>query len=199
MTSPAPKSDSHWAAGSAHPDIITVGDYPLRQRCSPVENVKSASSVCAKMVNLLRELNGAGLAANQIGIGERIVVEVRKTDLFPDRPESPLYLMINPEIVESSKECDEGWEGCFSVPGLMGTVPRARTITVKYRTLDGDEKIEVFSGYLARVIQHECDHLDGHIFMDKMNSMGSLATVANYKRLHLGGLSSPTHHLQKLS
>ena len=84
------------------------------------------------MVDRLRELNGAGLAAPQIGASVKvIVVEVRKTDVFPHRPASPLLQMINPVIVEQSDATETGWEGCFSVPGLMGLVPRAEAITVK--------------------------------------------------------------------
>ncbi len=89
------KSDIQLPTDDAHSQIVTVGAPALRRSCIPVEDVQSVSSDCEKMVNLLRELKGAGLAASQIGLKERIiVVEVRKTELFPDRPESPLYVMI---------------------------------------------------------------------------------------------------------
>jgi peptide deformylase len=163
-------------------DIVTLGAPGLRMGCIPVEDVQNVHEHCQRMIALLRELNGAGLAAPQIGLRERIIViEVRKTELFPERPESPLYVMINPEIIEASKEHEEGWEGCFSVPGLVGLVPRSKTIKVKYITSDGIERVETFEGYLARVVQHECDHLDGFVYLDRMKSMQSLSTLSNYK------------------
>jgi peptide deformylase len=126
-------------------------------------------------------LNGAGLAAPQIGASLKVVVvEVRKTDVFPDRPTSPLLQMINPVITKLAGETEDGWEGCFSVPGIMGLVPRSATVTVEYTTADGAHVSDTYSGYLARVIQHEIDHLEGIEFVDRMTSMESLATVKNY-------------------
>jgi peptide deformylase len=165
-----------------HPDIVTIGDPFLKLTCHKVENLSLVREHCQKMVSLLRELKGAGLAAPQIGLLERIiVVEVRKTELFPDRPESPLYVMINPEIVEASLEVEDGWEGCFSVPAMVGLVPRSKKITVKYQSEDGKHHLETFEGYLARVIQHECDHLDGQLYLEKMRDIAHLSTVENYR------------------
>jgi peptide deformylase len=165
-----------------HPDIVTIGDPRLRTPCLPVEDLEAVQPHCQKMVNLLRELKGAGLAAPQIGLRERIiVVEVRKTELFPERPESPLYVMINPEILETSTKLVEGWEGCFSVPEMVGKVSRPNYARVRYTTETGLEKVEDFEGYLARVIQHEYDHLDGQLYLDKLKSWQDLSTVSNYK------------------
>jgi len=87
-------------------------------------------------------------------------------------------------IVEQSGAIEIGWEGCFSVPGLMGLVPRAETITVQYTSAVGADVAEQYSGYVARVIQHEIDHLDGVEFVDRMTSMESLTTVTNYVEFH---------------
>jgi len=179
------KSDRQWMSGGAHQEIITVGDPLLRRQSEMVKDIGQATLLGERMASLLRELKGAGLAAPQIGVSERIVVvEVRQTDLFPDRPESPLYVMINPAIVEASEDLEEWWEGCFSVPGLMGQVPRHKSITVQYTTPDASTHRETFNGYIARVIQHEYDHLEGKIFLDRMTSTNSLTTVANYIRFH---------------
>lgn len=137
------------------------------------------------MVAQLRALSGAGIAANQLGEPLAVVVvEVRKTDFFPDRPESPLYVMINPEILETSNDTEDDWEGCYSVPGLMGRVPRTSSVRVRYVTPEGESKDERFAGYLSRVIQHECDHLDGRLFLDRMHSMESVSTIENYAKFH---------------
>lgn len=186
----AAHSDRRWVAGEAHPDIVTVGDPLLKEFVGPVTDLLAARRLFDRMVELLRELNGAGLAAPQIRASTAaIVVEVRKTDLFPDRPESALVEMANPRLVHSSGELEHGWEGCFSIPGLMGLVPRHRAITVEFLTPAGDEQVGTYEGYLARVIQHEIDHLHGLVFLDRMESMESVTTVDNWVRFHHAPLS----------
>lgn len=181
------KSNKRWMSGQSHPKIVTIGDPRLRQKTKAVANTTEVKTACDGMVSLLRELKGAGLAAPQVGNQNRImVVEVRKTDLFPDRPETPLYVFINPHIVEASNETEEDWEGCFSIPGLMGRVSRHMKIALRYTTQDGVEQTSSFEGYVARVIQHELDHLDGIVFVDRMSSMSSLTTVENYVNYHHG-------------
>ena len=178
-------SDASWKAGAAHPDIVTVGDPALRRRVEPVNDIAAASAKLDGMVALLRELKGAGLAAPQVGWpAAAVVVEVRKTAVFPDRPESPLYVMVNPSIESSSDEIEEDWEGCFSVPGLMGLVPRHDSVQVTYLDQNGERHEQYFTGYVARVVQHELDHLAGTIFLDRMTSMASITTVANWLRFH---------------
>lgn len=179
------KSDRAWISGSAGDDVVTIGDPRLKAETQAIGDVHDAADLIARMVDRLRELNGAGLAAPQIGASVKVVVvEVRKTDVFPDRPTSPLLQMINPVIVEQSGTINIGWEGCFSVPGFMGLVPRAETITVEYITSDGVDVTAQYSGYVARVIQHEIDHLNGVEFVDRMTSMESLTTVTNYLEFH---------------
>ena len=117
-----PDSDASWKAGDAHPDIVTVGDPALRRPVEPVSDIAEGRAKLDEMIALLRELKGAGLAAPQVGWpAAAVVVEVRKTAVFPDRPESPLYVMVNPSIESGSDEIEENWEGCFSVPGFDGT------------------------------------------------------------------------------
>jgi len=179
------KSDRSWMSGVAGDDVVTIGDPRLKAETDVIGDVRDVADLLARMVDRLRGLNGAGLAAPQIGaLVKVIVVEVRKTDVFPDRPTSPLLQMINPMIVEQSGTIETDWEGCFSVPGLMGLVPRAETITVQYSSAVGTDVAEQYSGYVARVIQHEIDHLDGVEFIDRMTSMESLTTVTNYLEFH---------------
>ena len=167
---------------AAHPDLVTIGTPLLRQATQRVTDPSSVTDLCDLLVTRLKDINGAGLAANQIGVPLRVMVfEVKKTELHPDRPESPLYVMINPDILERSDELEDGWEGCFSVPGYMGLVPQSISLTCRYDTTDGTEHVEQFEGYTARVIQHECDHLDGKIYLDRMKSMLDLSTQANFK------------------
>src|SRR6266581_1512159 len=151
---PEVRSDAQWIAGQAHDDIVTIGDPRLKQTSDPIRDVAAAQDLLDRMVRRLRDLNGAGLAAPQIGeLVRAVVVEVRRTDVFPDRPESPLIVMVNPELVDASEETIDDWEGCFSVPGLMGIVPRHQRITVRFISPDGARHEETYEGYLARVIQ----------------------------------------------
>lgn len=176
------QSDNRWASGEQIPDVLTAGDPRLRQIACEYDHLKELAPLCQRMVEMLRQLNGAGLAASQIGSQEPvIVVEVRKTNLFPDRPESPLYIMIQPKIETFAGPTELEWEGCFSVPGIMAKVPRPRDITVSWTELDGTKRRENFSGYVARVVQHEYDHLNGVLFTDRMDPL-TLTTVANWKR-----------------
>lgn len=180
---PELKSDSRWIKGQSIAGVTTIGDPLLKRKAQSVTSVVEVADLCEAMVNRLRELNGAGLAAPQIGFSLRIIiVEVRKTDLFPDRPESPLYVMINPTLGEIASEKLEDWEGCFSVPGLVGVVPRAKSVRVRYTSLDGASHDEVFTGYIARVIQHEYDHLEGKEFLSRMTSMETISTVENWRK-----------------
>jgi peptide deformylase len=179
------RSDRGWISGVAGEGIVTVGDPLLKAPTAEVDNVRDVAELLATMVDRVRSLNGAGLAAPQIGASVKVVVvEVRKTDVFPDRPECPLLQMINPMVVAHSGSTLVDWEGCFSVPGLMGLVPRAETIAVEYLTPDGGRVTEEYTGYVARVIQHEIDHLDGVEFVERMTSMRSLTTVRNYLDHH---------------
>ncbi|MGH3962749.1 MAG: peptide deformylase [Pseudonocardiaceae bacterium] len=178
------KSDRGWMSGVAGEDVVTIGDPRLKAETEAISNVDGVAELLERMVSRLRQLNGAGLAAPQIGAPVVIVIEVRKTDVFPDRPTSPLLQMINPVIVKNSGKTETGWEGCFSVPGLMGRVPRTDTITVEYTSPEGAEVKQSYSGYVARVIQHEIDHLNSIEFVDRMTSLESLTTVTNYLEFH---------------
>lgn len=179
------KSDRRWLKGEAPPGIVTVGDPVLRKHARQVDNPADVKELADMMVAKLRELNGAGLAANQVGENVAvIVIEVRKTDVFPDRPESPLYVLVNPKIADVDEELVDEWEGCFSVPGLMGKVRRPKSVRVEYSTPDGERRTDSFDGYLARVVQHELSHLEGRDFLDYMESMESITTVENWLKFH---------------
>jgi peptide deformylase len=180
-----PRSNQDWIDGIAGDGIVTIGDPRLKQPTAFVDNAPDVRELLAAMTGRLRGLNGAGLAAPQIGAAVRVVVvEVRRTDVFPDRPETPLLQMINPQVTSRSQAEVTDWEGCFSVPGLMGQVPRAEHITVTYTTPDGHQVTEDYQGYAARVIQHEVDHLDGTEFLDRMPTMETITTVQNYLAFH---------------
>jgi peptide deformylase len=185
-----PRSNKDWMAGIAGDGLVTIGDPFLKAPTALVQDARDVLGLLDSMTSRLRDLNGVGLAAPQIGAAVKaVVIEVRRTDLFPDRPETPLLQMINPVIVERSGSELTDWEGCFSVPGLMGQVPRAQHVRVRYMTPDGRQVTEEYDGYAARVVQHEVDHLDGTEFLDRMPSMNTITTVQNYLAFHRTAIS----------
>lgn len=179
-----PRRENNWVKGVADDGVVTLGDPRLKAPTTAV-GATDAGDLLSSLVTRLRELHGAGLAAPQIGVSVRAaVIEVRRTEVFPDRPETGLIQMLDPVVVERSDETALDWEGCFSVPGYLGRVPRAERLTVRYTTEDGEMVTREFTGYPARVVQHEIDHLDGLVYLDRMPDMTGLTTAQNYLDHH---------------
>ncbi|MER3399851.1 MAG: peptide deformylase [Thermoflexus sp.] len=148
--------------------IVTADQPILRRKAEPVARITPAlRRLIDDMVETMRAAEGIGLAAPQVGEPLRvIVVEV------PEDPEVPgsgiLYAVINPEIVEASEEIVEGVEGCLSIPGWYGWVPRAAVVVVRGLDREGRRVRVRAQGLVARVFQHEIDHLDGILFPDRI-------------------------------
>lgn len=143
--------------------IYKIGDETLRKISNPVTKFNDIrlNMLLRDMAETMYKANGIGLAAPQIGITRRIAV----VDVSEERNE--LLELINPEIIEKSGMC-QMQEGCLSVPARQGVVSRPEKITLKYQTRKGEEKLLQADGILARCIQHELDHLDGILYVDKM-------------------------------
>lgn len=136
------------------------------------------------MTDTMREYEGVGLAANQVHEGLRAaVIEVRE-DASATRktPAVALTILVNPKIVERSEEMVDGWEGCLSVPGFRGLVPRHRSVRVKALSRDGEALELKAEGFFARIIQHECDHLDGNVYLDRMAGLRTLCFTEEFDR-----------------
>ena len=144
-----------------------MGDPRLLARSAPVEQfgTPELAALLADMNDTMGQLNGAGLAAPQIGVALRVVIfGVSANPRYPDVEEVPYTVLINPTIQPIGEELEEGWEGCLSVPGLRGWVPRYRHIRYSGHTADGSRIEREVDGFHARVVQHECDHLDGILY-----------------------------------
>jgi len=148
-------------------EVLRMGDPRLWQKSVPAArfNTEELNELLKDMRDTMAHLNGAGLAAPQIGVGLRVVIfGVHANPRYPDAEEVPDTVLINPVLEPLSAEVEEGWEGCLSVPGMRGWVPRWRTL--RYRGFD--QKGNLFErevdGFHARVVQHECDHLDGILY-----------------------------------
>jgi peptide deformylase len=148
-------------------DVLRMGDPRLWHKSVPVEifGTSALATLLADMRDTMAHLNGAGLAAPQIGVGLRVVIfGVSANPRYPEVEEVPDTVLINPEITPLSEELEEGWEGCLSVPGMRGWVPRRRRLRYKGFDEKGsffEREVEAFH---ARVVQHEVDHLDGVLY-----------------------------------
>ncbi len=148
--------------------IITLPDPILRRKAHPITRTDGAlQTLIDDMVETMRVAPGVGLAAPQVGVSDRlIIVEYPENDEIEDSPKK-LYVMVNPEIKDRSEEVELGTEGCLSIPGLHGEVERAVAVTIKGLTRHGQPVKIKAKGWLARIFQHEIDHLDGVVFTDK--------------------------------
>jgi peptide deformylase len=147
--------------------VLKMGDERLLAVAQPVVDFGSSElrALLTDMHETMDHLNGAGLAAPQIGVGLRVVVfGVKNNPRYPQAEDVPYTVLINPVIEPLTGEMEEAWEGCLSVPGLRGVVPRYKRL--RYRGLDADGNAidRVADGFHARVVQHECDHLDGILY-----------------------------------
>lgn len=151
--------------------VIRMGDPLLNRVARPVEDIHDAriAALIDDMLDTMRAEEGAGLAAPQIGVSMRVVVfGFDHNPRYPDVPPVPRSILINPEIRPLSAEMEDGWEGCLSVPGLRGVVPRYRRIEYRGFNADGESVAVEAEGFHARVVQHECDHLDGVLYPQRM-------------------------------
>ncbi len=148
-------------------EVLRMGDPRLLERSREVVRADAGviEALLADMRDTMRAQNGAGLAAPQIGVGLRVVIfGVESNPRYPDAEPVPYTELVNPILTPLSDEMEEGWEGCLSVPGLRGLVPRYARL--RYRGFDpaGFVIEREADGFHARVVQHECDHLDGILY-----------------------------------
>ncbi len=147
--------------------VLRMGDVRLLQRSEPVSkfDTQELHGLLADMRDTMQALNGAGLAAPQIGVGLRVVIfGVQHNPRYPDAETVPETVLINPILSPLGMTMEEDWEGCLSVPGLRGLVPRHAHIRYQGRDEFGAPIDRSVSGFHARVVQHECDHLDGILY-----------------------------------
>lgn len=168
--------------------ILTIGNPELRTVAAPidVEAIRSPNTqgLIDDLIETMRAANGAGLAATQIGTHVRIaVMEVGDNPRYPYKPRIPLTVAINPIIEPLDDEMVELNEGCLSVP-MRGTVSRHVNIRVRYLDREGVEHDEIKRGLTAGTWQHECDHLDGVLFIDRVEDPTTLATWEEFNEHH---------------
>jgi peptide deformylase len=162
-------------------DIVVIEQPVLRRKAKKIVKLTAEHrKLIEDMIETMRDAPGVGLAAPQVGVSERLIV-IEWAD-EPDHEDDPpkkkrLFVVVNPEIVRASEELVQGTEGCLSVPGWVGDVMRHEAVTVRGLNRNGEKiKIEA-EGWLARIFQHEIDHLDGVLYIDKLVSKDTLRRV----------------------
>ena len=154
----------------------------------PAEALQSASmqKLIDDMIETMKEYDGVGLAADQVHESLQLaVLEVAENPRYPDKPKVPLTVLVNPRITPLSEEMEDDWEGCLSIPDLRGVVPRYKSIRVEAYDRQGQPLDFVALDFHARVIQHEFDHLNGKVYLDRMRDLTTLTFLQEFTRYWL--------------
>ena len=157
-------------------EVLRMGDARLLRRAEEVHafDTRELHALLADMRDTMRALDGVGLAAPQIGVNLRVVIfGVQRNPRYPEADEVPQTVLINPVITPLAEAMEDGWEGCLSVPGLRGLVPRYTHLRYQGRDEYGALIDRTVSAFHARVVQHECDHLDGILYPMRMRDLRS--------------------------
>jgi peptide deformylase len=155
-------------------EVLRMGHPVLRERSKPVDKLGTPElrELVADMKETMAAQSGAGLAAPQIGVGLRVVIfGVDTNPRYPDAEPVPFTVLVNPTVTLLTREIENDWEGCLSVPGMRGVVPRYTMLRYTGFDEEGNPIDRTAEGFHARVVQHECDHLDGILYPQRMTDM----------------------------
>ena len=171
--------------------VARLGHPVLRAVAEPVPpegiGAPQIQQLIDDMIETMIEYDGAGLAAPQVHVPQQIVVfEVDGNPRYPNADSVPLTVLINPKITALTTATEEDWEGCLSLPDLRGQVPRYTQVRVEGYDRKGKRLNYIAKKFHARVVQHECDHLLGKVFVDRMKSMDSLMFLREFLRYEIG-------------
>ncbi len=167
-------------------EIAELGQPVLREKSLDIDNIEDPAiqEFIDNLIQTAIDSNGVGIAAPQVFEPYRIfIINSRPNPRYPEAPEMGPVAIINPEIISYSEEKEKGWEGCLSIPGIRGLVPRYKHISIRYMTREGNIEEKKFTDFVARIFQHEFDHLNGVVFLDRMESSQEIITEKEYQRL----------------
>ena len=167
-------------------EIAQLGADVLRLQANEVLNIHSAEirSVVSDMFTTLADTNGVGIAAPQISASWRMmIIASRPSERYPYAPEMEPTLMINPGFEPLSEIQEKDWEGCLSIPGIRAKVSRFTQIKVKYINAEGEVVSQTLDGFVARIFQHEYDHLDGVVYLDRVESNRDIIAEVEFAKL----------------
>ncbi|GAB4347633.1 MAG: peptide deformylase [Leptolyngbyaceae cyanobacterium] len=169
--------------------VMELGHPVLRRVAKPITEARRTSlqPLMDQLIQTAQQANGVGIAAPQVGISERLfIVASRPTPRYPHAPVMEPTVMINPQIISHSAERVKDWEGCLSVPGVRGLVPRYQAIAVEYTDRYGQHQHQELTDFVARIFQHELDHLNGILFIDRVESTQDLISEQDYQERIVG-------------
>jgi peptide deformylase len=166
--------------------IEELGNPILREKAKPVDNIRDdyIQELIDNMIGTVKEVNGVGVAAPQVNESYQIfIIYSHPNPRYPDAPKTEPVEVINPKIISFSDEMVKEWEGCLSIPGIRGMVPRHKFISVEYTSRYGDKKTGELENFIARIFQHEYDHINGLLFLDRLDSVDDIITEREYIKL----------------
>ena len=166
-------------------EVSQVGNPILRQIAQPIDRFdQPVQTLIDNLMATLLESNGVGIAAPQVAASYRVmIIASRPNPRYPNAPEMEPTVMINPRLVSTSDEMVKDWEGCLSVPGIRGLVPRHQAIAIEYCDRQGKLRQQHLTDFVARIFQHELDHLNGLVFLDRLETTQDIVTDQEYFKL----------------
>jgi peptide deformylase len=167
--------------------VPRLGHPVLRRKAAPVPldaiSTPDLQRLADDMIETMDEYAGVGIAAPQVHESLRLIVlRSAANPRYPDKPAVPLAVWFNPELTVLGSETEEDWEGCLSIPDLRGRVPRATHVRLVAYDREGRPQEVEATGWHARILQHECDHIDGRLFVDRMRDLSTLTHLAEFAR-----------------
>lgn len=166
--------------------VALLGNPVLRKKASPIKSISNPEiqQLIDDMISTVVDIDGVGLAAPQVYQSIRLfILASHPTPRYPDAPQIEPTAIINPQITNHSEDQIKDWEGCLSIPGIGALIPRYRQIDVTYFTRKGEQISTSFEGFLARIFQHEYDHLEGTVFFDRLDSVKDIYSEKEYQKL----------------
>ncbi len=167
-------------------EIAQLGNPVIRQRATEVIDFHDLQlqTLIDDLLATVAEEDGMGISAPQVSVSQRIIILASKPNIrYPYAPTMKPTVMINPEMTWTSSHREKDWEGCLTVPGIRGLVPRHRNIRVRYQTREGTPTETAYDGFLARIFQHEVDHLEGLVFLDRIDTTQDLVTENEWQKI----------------
>jgi peptide deformylase len=165
---------------------LQLGNPKLRQIAKPVKNVTDPKiqTLINDLTTTLMEINGVGMAAPQVGESIQLfIVASHPNPRYPHAPNMEPTPVINPKIISKSKTTNKDYEGCLSIPGMRALVPRSTEILVEFTDRSGKKIKRIYTDFIARIFQHEYDHLQGLVFLDRIESTRDIITDQEYLKL----------------
>lgn len=167
-------------------EISYLGHSTLREQTLDVDDItnKVFQDLIDNMIFTVKAVNGLGIAAPQVYENKRVfIIASKPSERYPNAPKMKPFAVINPVILNHSKETIKDWEGCLSIPGIRGLVPRYKSIDVEFTDRTGEKIIKTFDDFVARIFQHELDHLNGMVFLDRLQSNNDIITEVEYQKI----------------